>query len=1135
MNLLSFASLATDDHRQRGAAPGFHWNGDRALYITIGLALLLILLVSNRPLHAQTFYGSISGVIKDSSGAVIPGAGVVVREAASTTEYKTVTNKGGSYRVSFLKPGAYVLHVEKDGFAQFASGELNLVLNQELVVDGALRVGANSEVVTVTDAGSALNDTNAQISGELSNAELVDLPESTGSKGANEFLITKAFAGASSTSQDYSNVNNLSLGGGRPVTNPIIIDGLPSNMGTDGTYGLIPTPDSTEELQVLTAPFSAQYGQSGGGAILTTTKSGQDRFHGSAFEEYNNQNLTALGYFQARTTVLPPTSFNYFGGSVGGPVLIPKLFDGRKHHLYFFTDWEDTLNNALDAINADVPTVAERSGDFSGPLPNGTIQAVGDPNTTVITGKVVTRTPFPGGIIPTPRLDPVGMSIVALYPLPNCTPTPKIPDNYCVNLTAHSSYLYNADRMDFNATDYDHIWAKFSRDGPRNQPVPEIPNEANNSAFNGWTDDHDEISWSHIFSPHISNEARVGYVSEVNFSHPVPTSASSLGLQGVPLSQFPTIQTTLFPSLGAGSYAQTRDGHYILNDAVIMQMGRHNLSIGGELIRYAYSYYTPGVLSGGYAFTGIYTSTVDQTGFGLPDLELGLVSQGQISTTNTVFHLNLNYFAGYIQDDYRLTSKLTLNLGLRYEFDGPYSEAHNNMYTFNPNIVDPTTGKQGGIEFAGFNGAPHSLIANIYTGILPRVGFNYHAMRNTVVRGGYGIYELPSIGYGTTSLTSASTTAAVFQGSNPLVNPAFQLSQGVPAYHANVGPNGEPLIPTSLTSPSFSPVERQLTAVLPYLQEWQFGVQQDFGHNWILDVDYEGNHGVHMPTVLPINQIVPGSGLASTQINRPYPQFQTVSYLTNGAASAYAALYATLSHRWSNGISVRAAYTWAHTLDDVDGPSRDDAAPIQNVYNLHAQWGTAMQNIPQRFSLSSVYAFPVGSGSHYLNHTPVLSQAIGYWKVSTLAQFQMGYPYFITGTNALGVFSGAQYVTEVANPKLPRGSRTVAEWFNPNAFATTAPGVLGNTPRAALYGPGQNVWDMSLMRDIPIHERMRFTVRVDAHNAFNHPQFSGLNTSFATTTKTTPTGPVTVPVATFGTVTGAQDPRMLLLVGRFSF
>ncbi len=765
--------------------------------------------------------------------------------------------------------------------------------------------------------------------------------------------------------------------------------------------------------------------------------------------------------------------------------------------------------------------MAERGGDFSGPSPLG-VTNIYDPSTTVVTNGKISRTPFKGNMIPQGRLDPVGLNILAFFPQPNCN---YLTYNYCVSPIAHSSYLYNASRIDYNASDYDHIWAKFSRDGPTNQAVQYIQNSANPSAISGWVDDHYEISWSHIFSPRISNEARFGYVSEENFASPVATNAASIGLQGVPLTQFPSISTSQYATFGAGSFARTRDGHYILNDAMVLQMGRHSLSVGGEFMRYAYSYYTPGVLSGSYGFNGSFTTATGQSGFGIADLELGFPSSASISTTNTIFHENLNYFAGYIQDDYRIFTNLTINLGLRYEFDGPFSEKHNNMYTFNPNIIDPATEKQGGIQFAGNNGAPHSLIPNIYTGILPRVGFNYHPWHNIVVRGGYGIYQLPSIGYGTTGLTSASTVAASFQSSDPGVTPAFQLDKGVPAYGPNVGPNGEPLIPSSLTNPSFSPTQLPQHAVLPYLQEWQFGIQQDFGHNWIADINYEGNHGVHLPIVLPTNQIAPAPGCCFGQSNlqslRPFPQFLTVSALTNGGAQSYAALLATLSHRWSNGISVRAAYTWAHTMDDVDGPARADAAAIQNYYNLHAQWGTAMTNIPQRFSLSAVYALPIGSGGRFLPHTPVVSQVIGHWKISTVAQFQKGYPYFISQANQLGLFSGAQYVTQVGNPNIPRGQRTVKEWFNPAAFQITKPDILGNTPRAALYGPGQNVWDLSLMRDIPLWEHAAFTVRVDAHNAFNHPQFSGLGTTITSTN--------------FGQLTGAQDPRMLLLVGRLRF
>ena len=1128
MNCTFLASNVTA--RLRSSIAPRHSRVRRVVRFAFSLALLFWMILPSGLLHAQTVYGSIAGVVKDPTGAVVPGVAVTVHESSTATEYKTVTNKSGSYRVSFLKPSSYVVHFEKDGFAQYATNELNIVLNQDVVVDVAMKPGT-TEAVTVTDVASSLNDTNPQVGGQFSNSELVDLPESTSTKGANEFLITKAFAGISSTSQDYSNVNNASFGGGRPVTNPIIIDGLPSNMGVDGTYGLIPTPDSTEELQVLTAPFSAQYGQSGGGALLTTTKSGTDHYHGTAFEQYNSQKLTALNPFYVAGTPVLPSYFNYFGGSIGGPVSLPKLFDGRKHKLYFFEDLEDTLTHSANSpLNTNVPTTAELGGDFSGPwYLGGPSPTIYDPATTTITGKTVTRTPFQSNMIPKQRLDQIGLNLASYFPQPNCDPTTNLSkSNYCLTPLSLSSYLYDATRLDYNASDYDHIWAKFSRDGPRNQAVTEIPNAANNSAFNGWTDDHYEVSWSHIFSPHISNEARVGYVSEVNFSYPVTSSVGSLGLQGVPLTQFPKVTTSQLIGFGAGSFSQTRDGHYIVNDAMILQMGRQTLSIGGELMRYAYSYDSPGILSGQYTFNGMFTSVPGQTGSGLPDLLLGLPSTTAISTTNTIFHLNLNYLAGYVQDDIRLTTRLTINLGLRYEFDGPFSEIHNNMYTFNPNIMDPATQKQGGIQFAGYNGAPHSLIANVYTGILPRAGFNYRLFRNTVVRGGYGIYELPSIGFGTVGLTSKSTVNVSFPSPDGY-HPAYELNQGVPAYSPSVDANGNPLIPTSLTKPSYSPVELPLTAVLPYLQEWQFGVQQDLGHNWVGEIDYEGNHGVHQPVELPINQIAPTGnccfGVSDPQALRPYPQFLTVTHLTNDGASAYAALLASLSHRWSKGVSVRASYTWAHGLDDVDAPSRADAVAVQNYYNLHAQWGTSMINIPQRFSLSTDYALPVGSGGKLLNHTPVLSQAIGHWKVTTLAQFQIGYPYNISqgsGVDTLNLFEGQQYVTEVGNPNIPRGQRTAANWFNTKAFVPTPADTFGNAPRATLYGPGQNVWDMSLMRDIPVRERMRVTLRVDAHNAFNHPQYSGLGTSLNTP-------------KTFGTLTGAEDPRMVLLIGRLAF
>jgi Carboxypeptidase regulatory-like domain/TonB-dependent Receptor Plug Domain len=1096
----------------------------RQIVLAACRVLLLICLVAPwAVLRAQTFYASLTGVVTDQSGAIVPGATVTVIERDTSAQYKTVTNGKGSYQVSFLKPGEYIVQVSKAGFQDYKTTAIPLVLNQTAVVDAKLRVGAEAQTVTVSAEGTTLNETNAQIGNSIGSSDLVNLPESIGTHGAEELLLAAQVPGVSSTSTDYGNPNNISLGGGRPDTNPIIVDGLPSNMGVNDTYGLVPTPDSTQELQVLTSPFSAQYGQSGGGVILTTTKAGTQDFHGSLFEYHNDQSLNALSYFSSPNATRPKAVFNYFGGSVGGPISIPRIVNGRKRHLFFFTDWEDTLNASSRLLNTDVPTSAERGGDFSGPTPQGA------PNPPVYDPQTLYRKPdgsiggtqFQNNIIPAGRLDAVGKQLLAFYPAPNCH---YLTYNYCVNPPGHNSYLYNADRVDWNVTDYDHIWAKFSRDGPTGSAVDYIPNAANTSSKGGWTDDHYEASWSHIFGAKVSNEARFGYVSEVNFTYPQVPSVDSLDLKGVTLSQFPNISVTGLLSLGTDSYYYDLDGHYVLNDAVVVVLGRHTLSLGGEYMDYIYSRYDPGLLSGSYSFNGQFTSTSGQSALGLPDLELGLPQTTNINTNNTWFREIAKYASLYAQDDYRLTPKLTVNLGLRWEFDGPYAEVNNQMYSFNPDQTDPATGKMGAIEFAGYGGAPHNLTGSYYLGFLPRVGFSYHAWRNTVLRGGYGIFELPGIGFGGNAFTSKTSVQTTFESSDG-ITPVYQLQDGVPAYSPQVGPDGEPLIPTSLTNPTSNVVELQAKGSLAYVQQWEFGVQQDLGHGWLAEVDYQGNHGVHLPVTLQMNQIVPTQGccygLSTAQSLRPYPQVRNVAYYVNGGASAYRALQTQLTHRWSRGLSLILAYTLAKQMDDVDPSARGDAVGNQNVYDLRTQWGTAMTDIPQRLSVTGVYDLPFGAGGHFKTGNRLADEVIGHWRASTVASFQQGYPYNISQANTTGLFSAAQYVTKVGDPNISRGSRTIQKWFDTSAFQITPPDTLGNSPRAAFFGPGQNVWNIGVMRDIPLWEHAAFTLRADAYNAFNHPQFDNLGTSITS--------------ANFGQVTGAHDQRELLVSGRIRF
>jgi hypothetical protein len=1080
--------------------------------------LILLSLSISALACAQTFSGTIEGIVKDSSGALAPTVKVTITNVDTGVEIKTVTNGVGNYLVSFLNSGNYSAAFEKEGFEKTIVKDLTLDMNGKLRVDALLKTGSVQDSIVVTDTAVDINKVTPDIGTHLVSDDLISLPES-----GSEFTIIKIFPGMSGSSPNYSNINNISLAGGRPDANPIIVDGLPSNMGADDTYGLVPTPDSTEELQVLTQPFSAQYGQTGGGVILTDTKAGASTPHGSLFEYNTNQHFDALDFFSSANTQKPVSIQNYFGGSLGGPVYIPKLFDGRKKRTFFFTDWEDTLIAGNKLVNQDVATPSELSGNFSGPTPQNTPVTIYDPLTTSTSGGKTVRTPFPNDTIPANRLDPIGAKIASYYPQPNCQ---YLTFNYCVDPASWHTNLYNADRVDQNIGDNDRLWFRYGSDAPTSHLVTIFDNAANPSTLNGWKDWHGAATWSHIFGPSLTSELRAGFVQEDNFTTPPVGDVSSLGLAGVPLTQFPAVSVSSYYSLGTSSYSRTRDRHWILNDAMNWQKGRHNFQFGGEYMRYLDHNFTPGVLSGSYSFTGTFTSLpgIGSTGSGLADLLLGVPATTGISTNNYEFRYLTNYASLYFQDDYKLTPKLTVNLGLRWEFDGPTSEMNGQNYSFNPSLVDPTTGKLGAIQFAGINGAPSHFVPNDYRGFLPRAGFAYSLFKDTVLRGGYGIYQLPSIGFVTNGQTSKYSVAATFSSPDG-VTPAYQLDQGVPAYSYNVGPNGLPNIVSSLTKPTASIQMQQLSGVIPYNQEWSLSLQQQLPHNWFGEIDYQGSRGVHLPVTFNINQIPPTAdccfGVSNAQSLRPYPQWLNINASVDRGNANYNALLMKVQHYWKNGISAVFSYTWAKSMDDVDAAARADAVAVQNVYNLKAQYGIAGIDIPQRFTSAFVYDLPVGAGGKLAKGTPVVSYILGHWEASGLVQMQKGYPYNVSQANDLGLFSGAQYATSLSNPNIPRANRTVQEWFNPAAFAITPQDQLGNTARASFFGPGQNNFDLAVQRIFPVRERLRFKLRVDMFNAFNHPQFSNLNTT------------ITSPA--FGSVTSDLDPRVMDVSGRLTW
>ena len=446
-----------------------------------------------------------------------------------------------------------------------------------------------------------------------------------------------------------------------------------------------------------------------------------------------------------------------------------------------------------------------------------------------------------------------------------------------------------------------------------------------------------------------------------------------------------------------------------------------------------------------------------------------------------------------MQDDYKILKNLTVNLGVRWEWDGPYSEANNQFASFNPSIVNPVTGNLGAVQFAGKNGAPAHFTPNVYHDFLPRIGFAWNFMKDTVLRGGYGIYRLPAIGYsgyGPVSQYAETLSASSIDGGQ---NPPYYLQNGVPAPKFNVDANGNPNIPASLTSPSSNVTQLELRARTPYNQTWQMGFQRKLPGNWLLEADYVGTRGVKLPIVVPENQL-PASlwGPGNLQSLRPFPQYLNVSHLENDGNSFYNALQSSLQRRWTDGV-LQFSYTWSKVTDDVDGPA--GASGIQNIYNLQAEHGIASYDVPHRFVANYVYRLPFGSHGRYLTKVPVVSRAISGWELSGITEFQVGLPLSVSQANATGGFTGTQRPNQIAPAQLGMGQETLNEWFNTSAFVVAPPYTSGNAPRFQFYGPGIENFDSSLNRNIMVREWLRLQIRAEFFNVMNHPNFKNPNTT----------------------------------------
>jgi hypothetical protein len=1044
--------------------------------------------------HAQsTNSGDFRGTVTDQSGAVIPGAKVTVTNIETGVAKEYTTNADGLYDTFSILPGQYRIVFSKEGFEKLVRDGITLQVGI-LTVNAQLTVGTAQTQIEITGQATLLKTESAEQGATLPTEVMTELPNVT--RDWSNF--TKVLPGAEGTG------TAIVANGTMPYYSSFMADGasttLPhsSNLN-DSNF------EAVSEVQVQTSTFSAQYG-TGAMVFNQISKSGTNQWHGSAYEFLQNNDLNARSFFSPS---VPIKKYNNFGGSVGGPIF--------KNKMFFFFNVDETTNNSLSYGYHTYPTADMLAGNFSNPI----FPTIYDP-ATLSNG---VRAPFPGNIIPTNRLDPLALAVQKYFPTPNL---PGYSNNLLAGLTSTSPDLKWFGRIDYNMTNNNRVTFSITQqNNPAFTPSVDCPVDC----YHGDVDAYNvQLSDVWTITPSVVNEFRFGYVRQGNWFSPETLGEgypAKLGWDYALANLFPGV--TIGGPVG-GTSIGTNDVTAIYaensldpSDVVTMIKGRHILHFGAEVLTFQDND-TPwgNVNSGNFGFTGVYTASAPygKGGLGYADFLLGQVNNWN-ATNSPIIAMREASPQFFAQDDFKVTPHITLNLGLRYQVQGGWYELHNRVGDFDPTIVNPLTNTPGAMWFSpsGRSGI-ESTVSNIF---LPRIGAAWSPKNNWVIRGGFGIYS-----YGWSEDTYAAAAEGFGANSTGSLSdsvyaePLFQFSSSNPPLNY-VGASTSPGAYNGHSvnfAPYHTPVARNY--------EWSFSVERQLPSSMVAEIAYTGSHADGLDFPSDVNQ-VPGNllGVGTPQNERPYPQFLTISGSYYNAISNYDSLQLSLKKRFTRGLSFEVNYTWSKMLDDQDSSGWGGQAgsqDYQSSYNLLANYGLSNFDRPQMFKGDFVYQLPVGKGRQYLNRGGALDALVGGWQASSIFTFESGSPYTLTmgGQDLDGALSGNWYPNLVGSPGL--ANPTLAEWFNPAAFAQPAAFTFGTAGRNILFGPAFDDVDFSMAKSflIPKFERAKVQLRFDATNIINHPCFSNPNGSIGT--------------PAVATITGTSVGGRVLQVGaRFSF
>jgi Carboxypeptidase regulatory-like domain/TonB dependent receptor len=1020
---------------------------------------------------------SLVGTVTDASGLAVSGAKVTAVNVATNDLYSATTNEEGSYSITFIREGTYTITVEHNGFTKSVQQGIVVENNHTVRTDISLRVGSVSEAVTVNVGAPPISTDDATVAETIDNRSVVDLPLNGRDALKLAATTSNVILGPKTNPTGVPPGEDFIGAGQREITNSLTLDGITIMNNLITVTNVSPNVDAVQEVQVQNGNYTAQYGSYMGVHVNLTTKSGTNELHGALFEFVRNDMFDARPSLTKLGAAKSPLHLNQFGAEVGGPIYLPKLYNGRNKT--FFTASYEGLRQIQSPAQQNLTlTQAMRTGDFSALCTTGfnaSGSCINAPQNQI--HNPATLAPYPNNMIPSDQLSPVAQALLQYYPLPNVGT-----NSFSGPVAANVSTNQTLERIDQNLGDkirlfvrYD--WQNTNIFGGNLTPTSGSYGPANNRNI--------AVGYTHILSATVINDFRFGrnHLMTNNLNYWTVNNLLDAGTKlGIPNFNgdtafrnpgIPDITVSGFMTLGnPGSNWYQDDTTWHGYDQVSYRRGSHNFMAGAEIRK---------LITGRAAANnprGLFNFTGSRSGNAAADFMLG-TPQNDITPIQEFKGVVAEWRDGFfVLDNWQVNSKLTLNYGVRYELPTvPYS-VNGNARILNPQqtALIPSTIPTPGLSF----------INPIHDDWAPRLGFAYRVTSRTVVRGGAGIYYNPNQ---TNSFTLATT--------NPPfgITTTFNNSATTPLSFSNPTP-GAGMTPTSF----LSVFTENPDLPTPRMYQWNVGVERELWRNSGFELQYLGSHSLHLDRSYFNNTPPPGPG--DPNLRRPNQLWGQIRTIQNDLIANYDGLTAILRQRMSHNIQVLASYTWSHTLD-VSTDSNGGGAAM-NDYDWRLDYGNANWDIRHRFVASFIYDLPSLRSSALL-----LRWTLGNWQANGIFTAQTGMPFnVIIATDRANVGRPNQRPNIVGAPSDNCGSGHLAGCIDPAAFAVPAPFTFGNAGRNILYGPGLVNADFSVFKDFPIKERTKFQFRAEMFNIFNHPNFGNpsatLNTgSFGKVTLTT--------------------------------